>query len=61
MRVRTIELIGFLEFGLGTVVCFQDLPIASANVVALVSHELEAGVSLSMRWWCVDMMVGVSG
>ena len=52
---------GSWSLGLELLFVFKTFPIASANVVALASHEMEAGVSLSVRWWCVDMMAGVGG
>ena len=52
---------GSWSLGLEPLFVFKTLPIASANAVALASCELEAGVSLSVRWWCVDMMAGVGG
>jgi len=64
--VGTIKWIWFPEFGLGTVVGFQTLLIASANVVASASWELEAGVSSSAGSRCadprcIDMLAGVGG
>ena len=65
-RVRTIEWIWFLELGLELLLFFKTLPIASVNAVALVSYELEAGVSLSTGSICADprcadMLAGVGG
>jgi len=56
----------FQSLGLELLLVFKTLPIASANAVASGSCELEAGVSSSVRLWCVDprradILVGVGG
>ena len=55
-----------LSLGLELLLVFKTLPIASANVVASASCELEAGVSSSTgSMWadprCADMLAGVGG
>src|SRR5882724_10101150 len=57
---------GSWSLGLELLLVFKTLPIASVNVVALASCELEAGVSLSTESMCADprcadMLVGVGG
>ena len=57
---------GSQSLGLELLLFFKTLLIASVNMVALACCELESGVSLSVRLWCVDprcvdIMVGVGG
>src|SRR5882724_3141541 len=57
---------GSWSLGLELLFIFKTLPIASVNVVALASCELEAGVSSSTGSIyadprCADMLVGVGG
>src|SRR5882724_2231006 len=57
---------GSRSLALELLLLFRTLPIASANVVALASCELEVGVSSSVRSMCadpkcVDMLAGVDG
>src|SRR5882724_8629734 len=57
---------GSRSLGLELLFVFKTLPIASANVVASASCELEAGVSPSAGLRCadprcVDMLAGVGG
>src|SRR5882724_1946226 len=57
---------GSQSLGLELLLVFKTLPIASANVVASASCEVEAGVSLSTGSMCADpcctyMLVGVGG
>ena len=57
---------GSWSLGLELLLFFKTLPIASVNVVASASCELEARVSSSARLWCVDprcadILAGVGG
>src|SRR5882724_2818861 len=67
MKVRSLQELepsnrsGSGSLGLELLFIFKTLLIASANAVALASHELENVVSSSSRLWCVYMMAGVDG